>query len=54
MRMCIVCGKRPGVVPDRYNNRSTLCVCRECQSQRLVKDLSLILKLTLEPPTNGQ
>lgn len=42
-RLCIVCRKRPAIVPDRNKMSSRIEVCRECHRERLMGDLRIVL-----------
>jgi len=46
-RVCIVCGERPAVLPDRNEGtswRQRKKVCRECHTARLVGDMKQVIQ----------
>ena len=49
-KMCLRCGQRPAVLPDRdrTTSRSMKHICRECHAARLVGDMRNLLRVTVK------
>jgi len=39
MKLCVVCHKNKGEVPDRYHPGTHQKVCKSCHAERLAQDL---------------